>query len=338
MARKIPTTTTIQDVAQLANVSPATVSNVLNGASNVGEATRTRVLEAVEKLNYRPNTIARSLRKSQTATIGLITDDIEGVFTMSMMRGVVDTAGAQGFAAFLFNTYKDMAQEKNYLQILMDKQVDGVIIMSGYRVRERSAPALGLGQIPVVYLYQYTTDVQVPCVIPDDLGGGMLATEHLLRAGRRRIGLINGPLHYEASRMRMDGYRQALQAAGLPFEPGLTRNGRWFENCGYEMACELLALPQPPDALFCASDSLASGALDALRERGLRVPDDVAVIGFDNRSFSAHQRPPLTTVALPLYEMGTLATDLLLAAIQQSPPEARIYQVPCTLVVRESCP
>ena len=328
---------TIRDVAQLANVSPATVSKVLNGAPYVSEHARQRVLEAIDKLNYRPNTIARSLRKSHTATIGLVTDDLEGVFTMTMMHGIEDVASAQGFSVFLCNSYGEMARERAHLEVLLAKQVSGIILMSGYKVRERSAPALELGNIPVVYLYQYTRDIDVPCIIPDDQEGGEIGTRHLLGLGRRRIALINGPLHYEASQLRLAGYQQALEAQGIPFDPALVRTGKWNERSGYELTHELMALPQPPDAIFCASDSLAAGALDALHELQIRVPEDISVVGFDNRYFSSYQRPPLTTVALPLYEMGLLAGEMLLSAIQGSPQAAEVRRVPCSLVKRLSC-
>src|SRR5690606_13821815 len=144
----------------------------------------------------------------------------------------------------------------------------------GYRVRERSAPALDLGGIPIVYLYQYTRDIAVPCVLPDDLGGGLLGTRHLFTLGHKRIGLINGPSHYEATHLRLRGYRQALEEAGLSFDPALVRAGKWYDSSGYQLAHELMALNQPPDAIFCMSDSLAAGALDALRELGIRVPQD----------------------------------------------------------------
>jgi LacI family transcriptional regulator len=328
---------TIRDVAQLANVSPATVSKVLNGAPYVSAGARQRVLDAIDKLNYRPNTIARSLRKSHTATIGLVTDDLEGVFTMAMMHSLEEAASAQGFSVFLCNSYGEMARERAHLEVLLAKQVSGIILMSGYKVRERSAPALELGSVPVVYLYQYTRDIEVPCIIPDDLGGGQIGTRHLLELGRRRIALINGPVHFEAVQQRLDGYQQELKAHGVPFDPALVRTGKWHEQSGYELAHELMGLPQPPDAIFCASDSLAAGALDALHELRIRVPEDVSVVGFDNRYFSSHQRPPLTTVALPLYEMGLLAGELLLSAIQGKPPAAEVRRVPCTLVKRQSC-
>lgn len=329
---------TIRDVARLAGVSPATVSKVLNDGQYVSATARQRVRDAVAKLDYRPNAVARSLKAKRTLTIGLITDDLEGVFTASMMRGVEEATNAEGFSVFLCNSYGRAERERADLKVLLDKQVDGIILMSGYRVRERNAPALILEHLPLVYLYQYTHDLEVPCVLPDDYGGGKLATRHLIGQGRRRIGLINGPYHYEATHHRLDGYRDALVEAGIAFDSTLVRAGKWYESSGYRIAHELMSLELPPNALFCCSDSLAAGALDALLELGVRVPHDVAVVGFDNRHFAAHQQPPLTTVALPLHHMGRLAGELLVAAIRgESPPEARVYKVSCSLVQRDSC-
>ena len=326
--------TTIRDVAQLAGVSPATVSKVLNDAPHVGTESRARVEAAIAKLNFRPNTIARSLRKSRTLTLGLLTDDIEGVFTMSLMRGVEEAAQTQGFSVFLCNSYGDMARERSLLDALLAKQVEGVVLLSGYKVRARGAPALPLGSLPVVYLYQYTHDTAVPSVIPDDVEGGLLGTRHLIESGYRRVALINGPAHYEATHLRLQGYRQALEEAGLPFDPSLVRVGKWHQDTGYRLTHELMALSQPPDAIFCTSDNFGAGALDALHELNIRVPDQVGLVGFDNRPFSAYQRPPLTTVALPLYEMGLLAGELLLAAILEGHQEAVIHKVPCQLIKR----
>lgn len=331
---------TIHDVARLAGVSPATVSKVLNGGRYVSAPTRERVRSAVAKLGYRPNTIARSLKKQRTHTIGLITDDLKGVFTMPLMLGIEEAVSEQGFNVFLCNSHGEAARERTHLQALVDKQVEGIILLSGYRVHERGAPALPIGDLPIVYLYQYTHDIQAPAVIPDDRGGAELGTAHLARGGRRRIGFINGPPHYEVTHQRLDGYRMALEQAGLAYDPALVRVSSWHENSGYRLAHELMALSTPPDAIFCASDSLAVGALDALHELGLEIPGDVAVVGFDNREFAAHQRPPLTTVALPLYEMGKLAGELLMAAVHGETPEPIIHDLACTLVLRESggCP
>ncbi len=328
---------TIKDVAQLAGVSPATVSKVLNGAPHVSADAKERVNAAVAKLNFRPNTIARSLKKKRSLTIGLITDDLEGVFTMSMMRGVEDAASGQGFSVFLCNSYGDMSCEKAHLEVLLAHQVEGVILLSGYRVRQRGAPALPLAALPVVYLYQYTHDIDAPCVLPDDLGGSKLGTQQLINNQRKRIAFINGPTHYEATHLRLKGYREALEEASLPFDPALIRVGKWHENSGYLLTHELMSLAEPPDAILCASDSIAVGALDALHERGVRVPRDVALVGFDNRAFSQYQRPALTTVALPLVEMGRLAGTLLVSAIVERQASLETHLVPCRLIQRESC-
>lgn len=327
---------TIRDVARLAGVSPATVSKVLNEGRYVSDTARQRVVDAVAKLGYRPNAVARSLKAKRTLTIGLITDDFEGVFTASMMRGVEEAANQHGFSVILCNSYGKPERERADLAVLLDKQVDGIILMSGYRVRERGAPALPLRHVPVVYLYQYNHDLPAPSIVPDDYGGGRLATQHLIEIGRQRIAIINGPPHYEATHLRMAGYRDALQEAGIRFDPNLVRVGNWHESSGYSLAHELMALPSPPDAIFCCSDSLAAGALDAFLELGTGVPEDISVVGFDNRHFSAHQRPPLTTVALPLQKMGELAGHLLISTIRGESPEPRIYRLPCSLMLRES--
>lgn len=327
---------TIRDVAQLAGVSPATVSKVLNDGPYVSAAARQRVVTAIAKLNYRPNAVARSLKAKRTLTIGLITDDLEGVFTASMMRGIEEATNAQGFSVLLCNSYGRAERERADLKVLFDKRVDGIILMSGYRVRERSAPALPLGDVPCVYLYQYTHDLDVPCVIPDDFGGSLLAMRHALHLGHRHIGFISGPHHYEATQWRLDAYRAALDDAGIAFDPSLVRVGKWYESSGYRLAQELMSLSHRPTALVCCSDSLAAGALDAMLEAGIRVPDEVTVIGFDNRHFAAHQHPPLTTVALPLQEMGRLAGELLVSAIRGEHANAQIIKVSCALVVRKS--
>lgn len=333
----VPERVTIRDVAQLAGVSTATVSKVLNDGAYVSASARERVHAAVGKLDYRPNTIARSLKKQRTHTIGLITDDLKGVFTMPLMLGVEEAVSAEGFGVFLCNSHGEPPRERSHLRMLLDKQVEGVILLSGYRVRERGAPTLPLGGLPIVYLYQYTRDVAAPSVIPDDRGGAELGTRHLLGLGRRRIGFINGPPHYEATHRRLDGYRNALDQAGVAFDPALVRVGTWHQSSGYDLATELMALPDPPDAIFCSADGLAVGALDALHQLGARVPDDVAVVGFDDRDFAAHQRPPLTTVALPLYEMGRLAGDLILKAARGTAGTPTVHVVPCRLVQRQSC-
>jgi LacI family transcriptional regulator len=328
---------TIRDVAKLAGVSVATVSRAVHGGDGMTAATRTRVLEAAEKLGFRPNSIAQSLKLQRSTTIGLLTDDLEGVFTMLMARGIEDEATGAGFGVFLCNSYGDLQRERLHLESLLAKQVDGVILLSGYRVRERSAPAVALLGVPVVYLYQYTSEIAVPAILPDDRGGGRIGIEHLVEVGRRRISFINGPSHYEATHARLDGVRSALADAGLKLEPGLIRWGdKWYEDVGYQLARELMGLSEPPDAIFCASDSLAFGAIAAMTELGIRIPEDVSIVGFDNRSRAAHVRPALSTVALPLYELGRRAAEVLLELMGGASVEPRREYLSCSLVERAS--
>lgn len=329
---------TLRDIAAVVGVTPSTVSKALNNSPEVSDATRAKTLDAVQRLGYRPNSVARGLRSRRTNTIGLVTDDIEGLFTTAMLRGVEEVASSRQFGVLLCNSYGQEDKERGHLEMLLDKQVDGVILLSGYRVRERSGPALPLHGVPTVYLFQYTNSVNVPCILPDDLMGARVGTEHLIDLGRRRIGFINGPPRYEATHDRLAGYQAALTEAGLPFRPELVRTAEtWHEDQGYAQTADLLRTSPPPDALLCASDHLAAGALDALHTNGIEIPGDLSLVGFDDRPFSGHLRPPLTSVALPFYEMGRTAGRFILDAIDGEPQEHGILCVPCTLVVRESC-
>jgi LacI family transcriptional regulator len=330
----------MKDVAQAANVSVATVSRSLNNAGEIQPATRARVIAVAQKLGYRHNEIARSLKFRSTRTFGVLTDDLEGVFTMLILRGLEDAATAAGFNVFLCNTYGDDNRERQHLEALLAKQVDGLVLSSGFRVGQRGAPALPIGATPIVYAYQYTHEAPVHCIVPDDVGGGKIAVQHLIGVGRRRVGVIAGPMHYEASHLRLQGARTALAGAGLSLPASRVRQGqKWYEDVGYELASELLRARRPPDGLFCMSDNLAVGALGAAKDLGFAVPEDVSIVGFDGRYAGAHVRPPLTTVALPLYEIGQRAGDLLLQQIGGRPPRLkapRVHRLPCQLVERGS--
>jgi LacI family transcriptional regulator len=328
---------TIKDIATFAQVSPATVSNVLNDSPNVSAVTRQRVLATIERFNFRPNTLARSLRKNHSLTIGMVASGLRNHFILKMMQGAEDSVSSEGLGILLCNSHGDMAREKEILQMLEAKQVDGIIIM-GAEVQKRGAPALLTHALPLVYLYHYTEEAPISCVIPDDLGGGYTATRHLLQVGYTRIGLINGPLRVEAALLRQEGYLHALAEAGLRVDRNLMISGQgWTQSDGYAMANELLKQPAQPDALFCGSDALAQGVMAALCQQGVRVPQDIALVGFDNDTFAQHTIPPLTTVALPLHEMGMLAVRLLLDIIRQGTSEAAVHRMPCPLILRESC-
>ncbi|MBU2663942.1 LacI family transcriptional regulator [Actinoplanes bogorensis] len=328
---------TMRDVAAIAGVSSATVSKVINERPDVGAEVRARVLETIARLGYRPNAVARGLRARHTDTIAILTDDLEGIFTNALMRGVEDAASAYDVSVLLANSYGDPEKERRHLRRLLDRQVDGLIIMSGNRVRPRSGPALPLPGTPYVFLYEYGAAEPVPSILPDDRSGAELAARHLIGIGRRRIAFLNGPASWDATRERLDGFTATIREAGLPLEPGLVQHASsWSPEDGFALATAMLTGPEPPDAIFCGSDDLATGAMAAVLERGLTIPGDVAVIGFDDRSLAVHQRPPLSTVALPLHEMGKVAGGLLLAAIQGEPQRHEIIRVSCELRIRAS--
>ena len=330
---------TIKDVAQLAGVSPSTVSKVMNGSGRISEATKARVELAIRKINFRPNSIARSLRKSSTLSIGMINNarSSKNTFVLQLMMAVEEAARREGFSVFMCNSRASQAREASYTEELIAKQVDGIIFLDNV-VRERALPSAERNGIPLVFLNEYAAQSKYPSVIPDDQQGGYLATKHLLDLGHRRVGHISGRSKHEASQARLQGYRDALEEVGLPFDPTLVQGqDTWDESGGFESTLRFLALSQPPTALFCASDTLAFGALDALRERGLRVPEELAVIGFDDSLAAAQKRPPLSSVALSFDEMGKLAMDLLLTAIREGEAEAKVHRVPCPLVIRQSC-
>lgn len=327
---------TIRDVAEAADVSVGTVSRALNGRDRIPESTRQRIRDVAETLGYRPSAVARGLRNQRSQTVAIVADDIEDTFTAAMMSGVEEILAAEDYSVFLCNTHGDTAQERRHLDRLWDQRVEGVILMSGSQVQARGAPARPLPGIPVVYLYQYASDMAAPSIIPDDADGAEKAVHHLLEVGYRDLVFINGPSRFEATQRRMDGVTRALNS---------TRGARnrvleaadWYPEHGFELTQQLLVgTAERPEAIFCASDDLAAGALAALREQGLTVPDDMAIVGFDDRPLAKHQHPPLTTIALPLVEMGRRAGHAILNAMNEGSPVPGLELVPCELVVRAS--
>ncbi|HET8894867.1 MAG TPA: LacI family DNA-binding transcriptional regulator [Gaiellaceae bacterium] len=332
-----PSTVTIKDIARVAGVAPSTVSKALNGSAEVSEATRANVAAVATRLGYRPNSIARSLKVRRTHTLGVITNDREGAFTTAMVHGVADVASGHSFGVFLCNSYGGSSKERQHIELLLDKQVDG-IILTGFKVEQRGAPAAPTGAVPLVYLYSYTSATDSPCILPDDEGGARLATKHLIGLGRRRIAFINGPPSYEATHLRLTGYQSALEEHELPSDTALVLTaGDWNQDSGFRLAQQLMSRTERPDAILCANDELAAGAILGLTELGLKVPRDVAIVGFDDRPFAAHLPIPLTTVALPLLEMGEVAAQKMFEAISGGQRENELIRVPCQLVIRASC-
>jgi LacI family transcriptional regulator len=325
---------TIRDVAAKAGVSIGTASKALNGQGKLRPETRERVAAAARELGFAPNVLARGLLAGRTYTVGMITTDSFGRFSIPVMLGAEDALGSGQISVFMCDTRDDLVREQRYLEGLLSRKVDGLIV-TGRRIEPRSSIGTGLG-IPVVYAMTQSLDSDEPAVIPDDHGGGQLAARHLIAAGRRRLGHITGPERFLAARKRASGFCEAAASAGARISSHDVLYGEWTERWGREAARILLRAAPDTDAIFCGSDQLARGASDALRLLGHRVPDDIALVGFDNwEPMALGTDPPLTSIDMCLEDVGRKAGEILLAAIDGATAHG-VTTVPCRLVVRAS--
>lgn len=327
---------TMMDVASLAGVSQATVSLVLNESPGVrlSDATREKVRKAADELGYR--LIRRGQRRAPVdqSVIAFLVDEIATDPWMAMaFDGAREKALEYGINVSLSISRGDAEADATILAQIGD-QLLGVIY--GTVLTRRVEPSPVLLEHRTVLLNCHDAKRRLPSVLPGELVGGRAATERLVRAGRRRIAMINGQEGLEASRDRLKGYRQALSSNDLPFDPELVKPGNWEPSSGYEMTRELMALDNPPDGIFCANDMMAVGCFDALKELGLKVPEDVSVVGFDDREIAQFTRPPLTTLLLPHFEMGEIAAELLIDAAGGLMTGPTQIKVECPLVERES--
>lgn len=327
---------TIRDVARRAGVSIATVSRVLNNVGHpVRESTRQRVLEAARELNFSPNDLAKSLLRGRTATIGLLVPDIANTYYADILSGVEAVASERQFAVLLGNTNRDPERQVHYLRVFQEKRVDGVILAGGDTERgARSAPWTESG-LRIIWIGYGAPGI--PAIHPDNEGGAMEATRLLVALGHRAVGCITGPPESNSSRARFAGYRRALQEAGLPLRPEWVTSGGFRPEGGYEAVLRIYrhTSGERPTALFVANDQMAIGALRAFQELGLRVPEDVAVVSFDDVPIARFLRPALTTVAIAGADLGRQAMEMLFEFLDTGrPPASR--QLTTRLVVRES--
>lgn len=325
---------TIREVAARAGVSIGTASKALNGQGRLRPETRARVSAAASELGFAPNVLARGLLAGRTYTVGVITSDSFGRFSIPVMLGAEDALGAGQISVFMCDTRDDPARERQYLEMLLSRRVDGLIV-AGRRIEPRPSVGTGLG-IPVVYAMTQSLDGDEPAVLPDDEGGGRLAAAHLLALGRRRPGHITGPERFLAARKRARGFCDAVTEGGVRFSPTQVLYGEWSERWGRSAARLLLRDSPDVDAIFCGSDQIARGVSDTLRAAGRRVPDDVALVGFDNwEPMVQGADPPLTSIDMCLEDVGRVAAGHLLAAIAGEPAHG-VHVVPPRLVVRGS--
>jgi LacI family transcriptional regulator len=324
---------TLRDVATLAGVSVPTASKALNGRPDVRESTRRRVEDAAARLDFTPNTLAQGLSARRSGTVGLLTSDLDGRFSIPVLMGAEDAFGFERTAVLLCDARGDAIREQHHLRALLARRVDGLIVV-GERPDVRAS--LGRVPVPVVYAYAPSDDPADCSLVSDHEGAGRLAVEHLLATGRRCVGHISGDPGYGATRDRADGARAALAAAGLELAGGRPLLGAWSEEWGRGATRSLLRAEPGLDAVFAGSDQVARGVLDALREEGRRVPDDVAVVGVDNwEAVATGARPALSTVDLDLQHLGRVAAQRLQAAMAGSPSHG-VERLPGRLVVRAS--
>jgi LacI family transcriptional regulator len=324
---------TLSDVARLAGVSIATASKAINGRDEVAPATRRRVLEAAEQISFTPNQLARSLLAGRTGTVGLLTSDLEGRFVIPILMGAEDAFGAGQVNVFLCDARGDAIREQHHLKALLNRRVDGIIVV-GRQTDPR--PSLGQGlPVPVVYAYAPSDDPADLSLTPDNRAGGRLAVEHLISCGRSRIAHISGDPSYAAARDRLLGVRDGLQAAGLELV-GEAMFSVWSEHWGRDAAAMLLAQHPEVDGIVCGSDQIARGVLDTVRDFGRRVPEDVAVIGYDNWEILAtNSRPELTSIDANLQQLGRVAAKRVFTALDDEQRSGTEY-LPVRLVIRGS--
>jgi LacI family transcriptional regulator len=318
----------ITDVAALAGVSTSTASKALNDTGQLREETRQRVRRAAEQLGFTPDNRGRALSSGRSYTVGLITTDSSGRFSIPIMRGAEDALSAGEMALVLCDTRDDPLREQHYLRSLVSRRVDGIIV-TGRRTEPRDPIDV---PIPVVYAFSASTDPRDTSVIVDDHGGAASTVRHLLSLGRRRIAHVTGPASHRSARSRAAATVESA-AGALVGEP---MHGEWSERWGRHAVDVLLRSETEVDAITCGSDQIARGVCDRLRELGRSVPDDIAVTGYDNWSVMAlASRPPLTTVDLALEELGRRTAQLLLDAIAGA-GHPGLLEMPTRLITRES--
>lgn len=326
---------TIVDVARRAGVSVMTVSRVLNNKPDVAEATRQKVLRVIEELGYVANPAARNLRGASNL-IGLVVRDVSSSYIGEIIRGIGEAIKKEGCDLILYTTGERVNLEEHYVSLLSQGLADGLLIvlprgLHGY------LSVLSRRAFPYVLIDHRDQGRGVPSVVAANRQGAYEATHYLIQLGHRRIGFITGILEFGCARERLEGYKEALAEAGIAFDSALVKEGDFRQRTGFACAQELLRLPDPPTAIFASNDLSAFGAMEAIKDAGLRIPDDISVLGFDDIPMASHVHPPLTTVRQPLFEMGYTATHMLLTWLHEGNLAERRKELPTQLIVRGSC-
>jgi LacI family transcriptional regulator len=331
-----PGRVTINHVAALAGVSPTTVSHVLSGKRLVAEETRGTVHEAIRRLGYRPNYVARSLRTRRSHMIAVVVPDVTNTFYSVLTRGLADTLDGLGYGTYVCNTDGILDREAKFLEDVFDRGADGIVLAAVDAASAGVLKPADMG-VPVVCVGQRLDHPRIDAVTIEDEPGSYAVTRHLLARKPHRIAMIQGPTATGAARIA--GFTRAIADAGQTIDPSLMMVGDWTRRGGYDAMCQVLTrgVSRRPDAVFCANDLMAIGAVDAVHEEGLSVPGDVAVGGFDDVDAATIVTPALTTAQNPAYDIGVNAGRLLMSRLEgEYDGDGRTVSLPCHLVVRDS--
>jgi len=328
-------TTTIRDVAKAAGVSVSTVSRVLNDKDDVAPETYRKVQTIIKELGYASNLAAKSMRSRRTDVIGLVMPDVVDPFSIQVIKGVNRAIAELDYDLIVYTggdirKESSAEHERRYVSLLGSSITDGIIVVTPAATSFSTAS-------PVIVLDPNNVTPACPAVIATNRDGALSAIEYLTGLGHRRIGFISGRPELQSAVRRLRGYKDGLRRAGIPLDPDLIQAGDYSKQTGCACAQRLLNLPDPPTAIFAANDQSAIGAIQAIHQAGLRVPDDVSVVGFDNIPEASYTNPALTTIDQFIEEMGCVATEMLLSLIDGGSLESNVYKVPTQLVVRDSC-
>ncbi|MDI7275433.1 MAG: LacI family DNA-binding transcriptional regulator [Anaerolineae bacterium] len=327
---------TISDVARRAFVSKTTVSHVLNGTRFVTPDTKQRVLDAIEALGYRPSTAARSLTTKRTGIVGMIISDASNQFFGEVLRGVEDVLGPKGYGLIVCNTDETLERERHYLDLLLSQQVEGVIAAATSQ-RWQELLRAEATRTPIVFVDRTFEGMEGPYVGVDNYAGAYRATSHLIESGRRRPGIIAGFQRLSTMRERLEGFKGAIADAGMPLVEERVVACPLAVDAGCEATRQILSLAERPDALLTSNNLLSLGAMLALQQMGLRCPQDVALIGFDDHPWARVCNPPLSVVRQPSRRMGQVAAETLCTLVEGREPADATVRLGCELILRQSC-
>lgn len=326
---------TIKDVAQVAGVSPSTVSRALNDSPLVREETKARIRQIAAALGYERNELARGLVKGSSGVLGLLVPDITNPFFAEITKGVEEVAHQRGFGVVLCTTEGEPAREEAYLRVLRRKRVDGLIIAS-VTLDDPYLQELQRFQIPFVLVSRLAEKAEAPYVVVDDRKGGRLAVEHLVDLGHKNVGFIGGPANVHSSRDRMEAYRAVLEERDLPFRRKWAVFASFTQQAGFTVGKRILSQKDRPTAIFAANDLIALGVMQAVEALGLQIPEDLSLVGYNNIAYAALPRIQLTTVAQPMKRMGKIAAKFVLDVLEGKRETPLSLRLAPTLVIRRT--